>query len=97
MTNSKLDWTFLELALTSSCSHLCSTVAETYFTALDAGHEPDILPSILVDIARSPYLRDENVSRFDWAGETSTKLLDIGWIRVSEKLKQGMSSRVPRE
>ena len=87
----------LKLALLSRNLHLCSTIAQAYFTALYAGYESHLLPALIVDIPHSPDLCHESVTRFDGTRESCSKLLDVGRVRVSKKLQEPMGCSVPTE
>ena len=87
----------LKLALLSCNLHLCSAIAQAHFTALYAGYKSHLLPALVVNITHSPDLCDESVTGFDRTRESRSKLLDVGWIRVSKKLQESMGCSVPTE
>lgn len=89
--------TTLKLALLSCNLHLCPTIAQAHFTALYAGHESYLLPALFVNITDTPDLCDERVTRFDGTREPCSKLFDVGWIRVPQKLQESMGCSVPTE
>lgn len=89
--------TVLQLTLLSRNLHLCTTVAQTYFSTLHSGHKSNIFPALIVNVTHAPDLCDKSVSCLDGTRESCGELLNVGWIRVSKKLQESVSSSVPTE